>query len=380
MAQIAEPPQRGAPERRAEPASARRRVVFLADSAGEIIAQARLIREARLRGHELLCFAPQDPEAFRALWALGVEAMRLPGPKRDKHTLRELSLALSSLAPDVLAALSWPVARLGIAAAVRADVGRVVAAFPELALALSPAPGDGRLRRECARLLARCHAAIVPGVDRDPVLHGRSLLPPGLEPVFIAGQGVDLARTAHAPLAPLTKGMVFLAIAHPGSEAGIGLYCACAARLRERSGNAIYLTVSPPDATPSDELLRLMKAHRGRVRYLGPREDMDRLLARAHVVVFPDKAPYFPQELSQALAIGRPVISADVATRRLAVEQDINGLRVAPGDPEALAMAIQSVLRRPDLIPRYAKESRRIATTRFDIEGIVAAQLRALAL
>jgi len=41
---------------------------------------------------------------------------------------------------------------------------------------------------------------------------------------------------------------------------------------------------------------------------------------------------------------------------------------------------LQSLLRRPDLVPQYAKESRRIARTRFDIAGIVDAQIRALGL
>jgi glycosyltransferase involved in cell wall biosynthesis len=360
---------------------AQQRVAFVADSADEVIAgQGRLIRAARLRGHELFCFAPRDAESFRTLSALGVEPMSLPGSGRDKHDIRELALALTSLAPDVLVALSWPAGRLGIAAAARAAVGRAVAAFPEVAQALAPNCRDGRLQRECAALLSRCDAAIVPGLGRDPVVDGRSMMPPGLEPVFVAGPGVDLSRVGHVPLAPLTKGMVFLAIAWPGSEAGIGLYCNSACSLQARRGSAIYLVVSPPGDEPSAELLRLMKAHRGIVRYLGPREDIERLLARAHALVFPDQTPCLPAEIGHALAIGRPIISADVPARWQAVEPDVNGQRFAPGDAEGLAGALQSLLRRPDLIPRYAKESRRIATTRFDIETVVAAQFQALGL
>jgi len=364
-----------------QPAGASRRVVLVADSAGDIISgQARLICEARLRGHELFCFAAPDPEAFRTLSALGVESMNLPVAWREKHSIRELSLALTSLAPDVLMAVSWPAARLAIEAGARAQVPRIVAGFPELAEALATAGGDARLPRACADLLPLCHAAIVPGLERDPVVRGRSMMPPALEPLFVAGPGVDLARFTHMPLAPLNKGMVFLAIAYPGSEAGIARYCESARHLKARSGNAIYLTVSPPDATPSAGLLRLMKAYRGMVRYLGPRADIQRLLARAHVVVFPSETPCLPVEVGQALAIGRPVVSFDVAARRGAVIDQLNGQLVPSGDPEALAGALQNLLRRPDLIPRYAKESRRIATTRFDINGIVAAQLQALGL
>jgi glycosyltransferase involved in cell wall biosynthesis len=174
--------------------------------------------------------------------------------------------------------------------------------------------------------------------------------------------------------------MVFLAIAYPGSEAGIALYCESARQLEPRSGGAIHLVASPPGEAPSADLLRLMKAHRGTVRYLGPRDDIARLLARAHAVVFPGETPCLPADIGHALAIGRPLISADVPARWQAVQPEVNGQRFAPGDAEALAAALQSLLRRPDLIPLYAKESRRIATTRFDIEGITAAQLNALGL
>lgn len=362
-------------------APACQRAVLICDRAGDVLtAHARLIHEARLRGHEVFCFAPRDEAAFQMLRLLGVEPMNLPTSGRDKLDIRELALALSSLTPDVLVALSWPAGRLGVAAGARAQVGRIVAAFPEVAQALAPNCADARLRRECAALLSRCDAAIVPGLGRDPVVDGRSLMPPALEPVFVAGHGVDLSHVAHVPLAPLTRGMVFLAIAWPGGTAGIELYCESARRLHRRGGGAIYLVASPPGEEPREELLRLMKAHRGIVRYLGPREDIERLLARAHAVVFPGQTPCLPAEIGHALAIGRPLISADVPARWQAVQTGVNGQRVTPGDVEALTDAMAKLLRRPDLVPRYAKESRRIATTQFDIEAVVAAQLQAMGL
>jgi len=362
-------------------ASAPKRVALVADSVSEIIiTHARLVREARSHGHEVFCFAREDAEGFRAVSALGVTPMPLPANGREKHDIRALSLALSSLAPDVLAALSWPAGRLAIAAAARAQVGRIVAAFPKLARALAPGANDGRLRRECAALLSRCHAAIVPGLERDPVVDGRSILPPGLQPCFVAGPGVDPRRVSHVPLAPLTKGIIFLAIAYPGSEPGIAAYCESARQLRTPSGGPVFLTVSPPDTGPPSEVLRLMKTYRGDVRYLGPREDIDRLLARAHVAVFPSETPCLPGEIARAVAVGRPIVSVDVPARRGMVADNVNGRRVAPGDVQALSSAMLSVMRRPDLIPLYAKQSRRIATHQLDIDGIIAAQFAALGL
>lgn len=361
------------------------RLVLIAQSVSELITgHARLVREARSRGHEVFCFAPQDGEGFRALMVLGAEPAALPGVGhgKEKHAVRELALALHSLSPDVVMAVSWPLARVALAAAARAEVRRIVAAFPELTLALAPDPGEAgeRLRRECAALLSRCHGAIVPGLERDPVVRGRSVIPPDLDVAFIAGPGVDLSRVGHVPLAPLTKGMVFLAIAHPGNEPGIAVYCESARRLSEKGGNAIFLTVSPPREMPSPELVALMKAHRGVVRYLGPREEMDRLLARAHAVVFPGKVPCFPPEIAHALAIGRPVIAADMAARGRAVRDGVNGRCVPADDVGALSGAMSDLLRRPDLIPGYAKASRAIANAEFDLDAAVARTLATLGL
>ncbi len=358
-----------------------KRVVMVADSAPAMIAaNIHLIRAMRARGHQLFCFALQEARGFRALQALGITPHALPATRQVKHDARALSLALAGLSPHRVVALSWSSAGLAISAGVRAGVDRIVAAFPETSLVFTPGYIDDRSRRACAALLSQCHAAIIPGFARDPVAEGRSTLSPALEPLFVAGPGVDLTRTKHMPLAPLNKGVVFLAIAYPGSEAGIAAYCESARRLRARSENAIHLVVSPPDATPSGDLLRLMKAHRGEVRYLGPRQDFDRLLARAHVLVFPDQTPPIPQEFGLGLAIGRPIIAADAPARRLAVEDGRNGQRVPPGDADALAAAVLSLLRRPDLIPAYARQSRIVAARHFDIVRIVEAQLTALQL
>jgi len=359
-------------------ARTRKRLVLVADSARIIAEQARLIHEARSRRCDLFCFTPPEPDAFAMLSGYGVEPMTLPSAVRGKNVAREFSLALREIGPDVLLALSWPQARQVVSAAARADTGRIVAAFPELALALTPDHGDARLKRKCAAVLSQCDAVIVSGLDRDRVGEGKDMIPANLEAVFVPGPVLDLGREAHVPLAPLNKGMVFLAIAYPGTEAGIALYCESARELESRRGNAVCLVVSPPQQSPSAELLRLMKTYRGAVRYLGPRDDIKRLLARAHVIVFPDETPYLPRAIGHALAIGRPIISADVPTRWQAVMHDVNGQRVRFGRSEALTVAMQGLLRRPDLIPRYAEESRRLAITRFDISAIVKTQLAVL--
>jgi glycosyltransferase involved in cell wall biosynthesis len=65
-----------------------------------------------------------------------------------------------------------------------------------------------------------------------------------------------------------------------------------------------------------------------------------------------------PRPLLQALAAGRPILATDVAGCRETVDERVNGCLVAPRDAAALADAMESFLRRPDLIPAMARASR----------------------
>ncbi len=381
---------------RPEPDIGARHLAIVADTARELAGEyAALIREASRRGHQVLCFTGEaDPEGARALHALGGEPMHVAQAHRPnsamavKHGIRNLALALRGLAPDAVMATSLMAGRIGIEAAARARVPHIVAAFPELSMALDSTSRNKAgqtgardpLVRACATLLSLCHGAVVPGLSRDPVSDGRSLLPAGLEAHFIGGPGVDPLRVPHAPLAPLNKGVVFLAIAYPGSERGIAHYCAAARTLSGRARAATWLVASPGHVTPSDELIAMLRAHRGVVRYLGPRDEINRLLVRAHAVVFPGIYPCLPPEMARALAIGRPLIGAHLPSRGLAIQDGVNGARVPADDPEGLAEAMATLLRRPDLLPHMAKQSRHVALRHFDVREILAVQMRALRL
>jgi 2-deoxystreptamine N-acetyl-D-glucosaminyltransferase/2-deoxystreptamine glucosyltransferase len=50
----------------------------------------------------------------------------------------------------------------------------------------------------------------------------------------------------------------------------------------------------------------------------------------------------------EAMVVGRPVVASDVGGLRDVVEHGVTGLRVPPGDPGALAMAIDGLLDNPE--------------------------------
>ncbi len=104
------------------------------------------------------------------------------------------------------------------------------------------------------------------------------------------------------------------------------------------------------------------------------------LLAQCHIFVYPSHAEGMPQPVLEAMAAGRPIITTDVAGCRDTVDERVNGCLVKAGDARALAAAMESFLKRPDLIPSIARASRAKAERFCGIETVSGSLLAALGL
>ena len=81
----------------------------------------------------------------------------------------------------------------------------------------------------------------------------------------------------------------------------------------------------------------------GRVRFLGPLERgrVLELFTAADVAILASSWENFPHTVVEALAVGTPVIATRVGGVPEVVVDGVNGLLVPPGDPDALAGAVQ---------------------------------------
>ncbi|MBI4312524.1 MAG: glycosyltransferase family 4 protein [Chloroflexi bacterium] len=73
-------------------------------------------------------------------------------------------------------------------------------------------------------------------------------------------------------------------------------------------------------------------------------QDVPSLLAQADLVVFPSTEPHFARPLIEAGAMALPVVASDIPGPRELVVLGKTGLLVPPGDVEALAAAITTIL------------------------------------
>jgi glycosyltransferase involved in cell wall biosynthesis len=110
---------------------------------------------------------------------------------------------------------------------------------------------------------------------------------------------------------------------------------------------------------------------RGRVQFLGHREDVPRLLAAADLLVLPSLYEGLPNVVLEAMRFRKPVVATAAPGTTEVVVHDQTGLLVPVQNPTELARAIRAVIDNPVLARRLGEAGRIRAETEFRVETMV---------
>ncbi|MGC8717912.1 MAG: methyl-accepting chemotaxis protein [bacterium] len=122
------------------------------------------------------------------------------------------------------------------------------------------------------------------------------------------------------------------------------------------------------DGSLENELKQLVKREglSDRIRFLGYRSDIPKLLSIVDLVVLTsEKEGVPPKIICEALASRKPVVATDTIGSRYLVKDGENGRLVSYGDTKALANAIEFFIKSPEKVKEYGQAGRRV------IEGLV---------
>jgi glycosyltransferase involved in cell wall biosynthesis len=206
--------------------------------------------------------------------------------------------------------------------------------------------------------------------DRSVFVDNRIL--PLQETVLIKGSGVDVETYRPTP-EPQGLPLVLLA-SRMLSDKGISEFVEAARSLRDAGVCARFVLAGETDpgnpTAISAEQLRQW-ANSKVVEWWGQQNDMQSVLAQAHIVCLPSFREGVPKVLIEAAACGRAIVTTDAPGCREIVRHGENGLLVPVRDSRALAEALRLLIENAPLRARMGLRGREIAVQEFSLERVV---------
>ena len=345
-----------------------------------------LARAAQAAGYEVhVATASDDAANLARIRDAGLELHPIPleqhgrSPVAELRTLAALISLYRRLAPDLIHHVTIkPVLYGGIAARVTRQRA-VVAAMSGLGRTFRD---DGGRPRSPGLLLllamrfalpARSTHVLVQNSDDLALLSDLRIASEGHASV-IPGSGVDLERF---PATPQPQGLP--RVLYSGRlmrQKGLLSFVEVARRLAGSAQFVVagYSELGSPDAVPVEQLEQW--ADEGLIDWIGPRDDMPSVLARASIVVLPTVyGEGVPKALIEAAACARPIVTTETPGCRDICIDGVNGLLVQPGSIDGLEHAIRRLIDDPALRERMGSEGRRLVEEHFGLELVVAQTL-----
>ena len=277
---------------------------------------------------------------------------------------RRTRAALASLRPDVLHVHEplTPSVSMFAALAAKVPVLATVHAYLDRSYAMELA----------APVLRRIWRRVTVGVavsDAAASFLRRAVPAAALE---IVPNGVDVGAFAGAePRADLPPGRRILWVNRLDAQKGFPIAVAAFSKVLEDVPNAVLVVVG--EGKDREALGLLTESARARVDMRGavPNEQVPAFHAACEEFVSPAVGQEsFGIALVEAMAAGLPVVATDIPGYREVVSDGVEGLLVAPRDPEALAAGLVRVLTEPGLAARLGEAGRERALT-FDWPVVV---------
>ncbi|MCB0322748.1 MAG: glycosyltransferase family 4 protein [Bdellovibrionales bacterium] len=351
-----------------------------------------MLREMAARGHDVVACAPEEDAALSASLAeIGVSYESYPlkrtglNPLTDLKTLRQLYHLLRRLNPDVVLSYTIKPVIYGSIAARLSGVNTIAAMVTGLGYAFSGTSPRRRMLSAVAKglyrtALRRARVVYFQNPDDQAAFESFKLLNRRTERVLINGSGIDVDQYSQRPLPP--EGRCLL-VARLLGDKGVREYAAAAKLLKQRYPEAEFHLIGwiddNPNAITQTELDQWIAE--GTLVYHGKVDDVRPYLEHASIYVLPSYYPEgTPRTILEALALGRPIVTADTPGCRETVRHEANGFLVPPRDVAALAAALDRLLSDAELRLRMGRESRALAEEKYDVRKVNRQILAALGL
>lgn len=236
--------------------------------------------------------------------------------------------------------------------------------------------GDGFGRRLLNRWTVPLATQVVAVSERVAAYASREFRIPSDRLTTIVN-GVDLAHFRPSPRMRHPQAPVIGCTARLHAENDHVTLLHAFARLADRWPNAQLLLVGRGQEEPRLRALAEALDVRGRIRFAGEQADVAPWLAQLDVYVQPSLTAGISNSILEAMATGLPVVATAVGGTVEVVADGETGLLVPPGDPVAMAEALERLLADPARVEAVGRAGRARAEAHFG-EALMLQRVEAL--
>ncbi|MHB1529571.1 MAG: glycosyltransferase family 4 protein [Acidiferrobacteraceae bacterium] len=186
--------------------------------------------------------------------------------------------------------------------------------------------------------------------------------------IAIVYNGVDTERFHPSRLRSSRPEIRLVAVGRMVEEKDYPLLLEALARLKKRGYTFRAEIVGDGPLAPALRRQHKYLGLKGEVKFLGPRAEIPEILRRSDIYVLSSKSEGMPIALLEAMATGLAIAATAVEAVPEMIVDNVNGLLVAPGDPDALASAIARLIEDPELRARLGARAAEDASSLFSIE------------
>ena len=181
------------------------------------------------------------------------------------------------------------------------------------------------------------------GVEADRV----HLIPPGVNPSLFEGPFED-------PFSGVGRPRV-LFVGRLAPQKGVRALVAAAGLLEDESAQVLLVGDGPERPALEREAERL--GVNGRLHFVGflAHERLPAVMSHADLLVLPSLYEELGTVLLEAMQAGLPIVASKTGGIPDVIEDGVNGMLVPPGDPKAIALAIDRLLANRDLARRLSE-------------------------
>ena len=303
---------------------------------------------------------------------LGVPLVELPSAGSfDWRRLRALRAALRRLAPAVLHTVLWSANCYGRLAAIGLGIGRVVTAERNVVAR----PAWERVIERVLDPMTDAYLVNARAVEAELVRHGLAR-----SKIHVVHNGIDVAalppftlerQGARAALGFPPERRLLAQVGRLAPQKDHGTFLRAMAAVARRHDDVDALVVGDGAERARLQDLAASLGLNGRVRWLGLRDDVPRLLAAADVMTLTSRYEGLPNVVLEAMAMGAAVVATDVGGCAELVEDGVDGRLVAPGDAAAVACAVEELLGSEPRRRAFVEAARARVLAEFSREAMV---------